>query len=259
MGVLQQIIDNKRREIESLTVPPGSKFEPRPVELRRSVTGRFSLISEIKLRSPSAGALSRTLNVSERARAYADAGASLISVLCDERYFDGSFLHLERAREACDVPLLCKEFVLDEIQLEIARAHGADAILLIVRCLEPAKLEALLQAALRLGLFPLVEAHTPAEAALAVELGAQCIGVNARDLDRLEMDRERAAKIIAELPEHVTRLHLSGVRNESDIEELLRSRADGALIGETLMRADDPRPVLGRLVRAARGETVVST
>jgi indole-3-glycerol phosphate synthase len=255
MGVLQTILDNKRSELASLserTLP--NHYRPRPIELSRAETGRLSLIAEIKFRSPSAGPLSHELGVPERARAYEAAGADMISVLCDSHFFGGSYEHLAEARESCSLPLLCKEFVLEERQLDLARAFGADAVLLIVRCLEPAQLALLMHAAVARELLPLVEVHTPAEAALALQLGAKCIGVNARDLDTLVMDSSLARETLASLPADVTRLHLSGLRTSDDVAQLRMSRADAALVGEVLMRQDDPRPLLTQLARAARGE-----
>jgi indole-3-glycerol phosphate synthase len=254
MGVLQTIIEHKRTELASLSQRALPQvYAPRPIELSRQVNGRLGLIAEIKLRSPSAGPLSRALTVAERARAYEAGGADMISVLCDERFFDGRYEHLSEARAACNLPLLCKEFVIDERQLDCARAYGADAVLLIVRCLSPEQTAKLIQAALARELMPLVEVYTPAEAALAVELGARCIGVNARDLDSLALDLEQAAATLQSLPDNVVRLHLSGVRAAADVTRLLGTSADGALIGETLMRQDAPEALLGSLAAAARG------
>jgi indole-3-glycerol phosphate synthase len=253
MGVLQAILEQKRSELVTLAGKPRPEgYTPRAVDLSRAKKGRLSLIAEIKLRSPSAGPLSRHLSVAERARAYEDAGADMISVLCDERFFDGNFQHLVEARKACNLPLLCKEFVIDEAQLDLARAFGADAVLLIVRCLERSQLQRLVQQAEARQLLPLVEVYTEVEVQWALDSGARYIGVNARDLDTLEMNAERAAKILDSLPDDVVRLHLSGIREPADLKPLLASRADGALIGETLMRQDDPRTTLASLVSAAR-------
>jgi indole-3-glycerol phosphate synthase len=145
-GVLQRILDKKREELpalRALSLPAAPAR--RPVALRRR-EGAVRLIGEIKFRSPSAGPLSTALSVSERARAYERGGASMISVLCDASFFDGSFAHLAEARAACDLPLLCKEFVIDEVQLDAAVAYGADAVLIIVRCLSPERVVALTSA-----------------------------------------------------------------------------------------------------------------
>lgn len=252
-GVLQRILDKKREELpalRALSLPAAPAR--RPVSLRRR-DGAVRLIGEIKFRSPSAGPLSTALSASERARAYERGGASMISVLCDASFFDGSFAHLAEARAACDLPLLCKEFVIDEVQLDAAVAYGADAVLIIVRCLSPERVVALTRAARERGLEPFVEVVTDDESKLALDAGATLIGVNARDLDTLEMDAPRSARMLEALPSTVTRVHLSGIRTPDDVRRLAQSPADAALIGETLMRQADPEATLRALVSAASG------
>jgi indole-3-glycerol phosphate synthase len=237
-------------ELRARKLPPAPG--PRPFTLRRNA-GALRLIAEIKFRSPSAGALSTALSVAERARAYEQAGASMVSVLCDQSFFDGSFTHLAEARAACDLPLLCKEFVIDEAQLDAAVAYGADAVLLIVRCLTPARLGELTRAARERRLEPFVEVVTDEESRWAVDAGATLIGVNARDLDTLEMDPERPARMLGALPSSATRVHLSGIAQPEDVRRVSASPADAALIGEALMREADPRARLRSLVSAAGG------
>lgn len=252
-GVLERILAKKREELPALrarSLPSGP--ERRPVSLRRR-NGAIRLIAEIKFKSPSAGPLSRTMSVTERARAYERGGASMISVLCDQSFFDGSFEHLAEARAACSLPLLCKEFVIDEVQLDAAVAYGADAVLLIVRCLSPDRLGALTSAARERGLEPFVEVVNEDESRMALDAGATLVGFNARDLDTLAMDASRAARVLGELPSGVTRVHLSGIRVPEDVQRVAKSPADAALIGETLMRQDDPEPVLRTLVAASAG------
>jgi indole-3-glycerol phosphate synthase len=148
------------------------------------------------------------------------------------------------------VPLLAKEFVLDEAQLDWAGAAGADAVLLIARILPAARLGALHRAARARGLTPVVEVATEEELSVAEGCGAAVIGVNARDLDTLVMDAERAAHILSRIPREVVRLHLSGIRTEVDAASVARGGVDGALIGEGLMRVADPRPLLRALLAA---------
>lgn len=253
MGVLERILATKRAEIASMSRSDLPAPPPRrPVELGRR-GGPLKLITEIKRRSPSAGALSTRLGVAERARAYERGGASMLSVLCDSQFFDGSFEHLREAKQATTLPVLCKEFILDEIQLDYARAYGADAVLLIVRCIPAERLKPLVAAARERTLVPFVEVVDEREVELALAAGADLIGVNARDLDTLAMDARRAERVLAALPDSVTRVHLSGVGGEADVRKLLGSRADAALIGEVLMRQDDPEPLLRRLSAAAAG------
>ena len=251
-GVLARILSKKREELPALRarkLPAPSS--PRPFSLRRK-RGAVQLISEIKFRSPSAGPLSTVLSVSERAKAYERAGASMISVLCDESFFDGSFEHLREARVACNLPLLCKEFVIDECQLDAAAAYGADAVLLIVRCVSPERLNALTRAARERHLEPFVEVVNEQEAAVALDAGATLVGVNARDLDTLEMDAARTARVLAALPTTLTRVHLSGIAKPEHVQSVVASDADAALIGEALMREAQPEERLRSLVSAAR-------
>lgn len=251
-GVLGRILAKKREELPALrALKLPAAPQPRAFSLRRR-QGAVQLISEIKFRSPSAGSLSTVLSVTERAEAYERAGASMISVLCDASFFDGSFEHLREARAACRLPLLCKEFVIDECQLDAAVAYGADAVLLIVRCVSPERLIALVAAARERHLEPFVEVVNEHESALALAAGATLVGVNARDLDTLEMDAERTARVIAALPDAVTRVHLSGISKPADVQRVFASPADAALIGEALMREAQPEERLRSLVRAAR-------
>ncbi len=255
MGVLEQILEVKERELAALHTLVLPEPPPRRlITLKRTKNSPLSLIAEIKRRSPSAGQLSTALGIGERAAVYEKAGASMVSVLCDGAFFDGRFEHLAEARRACSLPVLCKEFVIDEIQLKVARAFGADAVLIIVRCVPEARLLPLVQAARDLGLEPLVEVCTEPEAALALASGAELIGVNARDLDTLQMNPERARKILAGLPEDRVRIHLSGVATAEEVATLSHGPADALLIGEALMRQADPFDLLNSLVKAA-GDT----
>jgi indole-3-glycerol phosphate synthase len=247
-SLLAAILAQKAEDVAELRgrrlpAPP----ERRPVIL--SYEDRLGLIAEIKRRSPSAGPLSTVLGVAERARAYEDAGADMVSVLTDARFFDGAFEHLHQARGAAALPILCKDFVIDEVQLDAARAWGADVVLLIVRCLAPARLVELLDAAHERELEALVEVANADEARVALEAGATIIGVNARDLDTLAIDRARAAAVIRALPASVVAVHLSGLATAADVLQL---EADAALVGEALMRQADPRALLSELVSAAK-------
>ena len=251
-GVLGRILATKATEVERLR---GQRLpEPPPrraLGLARGPGEPLRLIAEIKRRSPSAGALNVTLGVGERARAYERGGATMVSVLCDESFFDGGFAHLAEARRACSLPLLAKEFVIDELQLDAARAYGADAVLIIVRCVEPVRLAPLVRAARERELEPFVEIASDEEARLALDAGATLVGVNARDLDNLAMDGDRAARILAALPPTVVSVHLSGLKTPEAVAQVQRGPAHAALIGEALMRQDDPEPLLRSFVSAA--------
>jgi len=250
VGVLQRIIAQKRDEIARLQVPDRPLPPRRPLALRQA--GTLTLIAEIKRRSPSAGPLSTHLGVGERARAYEAGGAAMLSVLCDSEFFDGSYAHLDQARQSSTLPILCKDFIIDERQLAMARAWGADAALIIVRCLSGTQTADLVAAARARDLVPLVEVTTDAEARVALDAGAELVGVNARDLDTLEMDTGRVRRVLDSLPADVIRVHLSGIRSADDVREAAATPADAALIGEALMRRDDPTPLLREMVAASR-------
>jgi indole-3-glycerol phosphate synthase len=251
MSLLGKILEQKRADVARLggelpTAPP-----KRSIDLARRPGAPLALIAEIKRRSPSAGALSTRLSVAERAQSYERAGARALSVLTDETFFGGSFADLAAARAACSLPILCKDFVIDERQLDAASAHGADLVLLIVRCLPAERLAELHREARARSLVPLVEVTSSTEAELALSAGASLIGVNARDLDTLAIDRARAARVLDELPADVVAVHLSGLARPEDVARVARSRSDAALVGEALMREDDPLPLLSAMVAAA--------
>jgi indole-3-glycerol phosphate synthase len=263
MAVLADIVENKKREIEALHnsgAPSLHDLGRAPIDaftaLSRPIGAPLRLITEIKFKSPSAGELSTKHDAASRALAYARGGASMISVLCDSQFFGGSYDDLQSARAALDAqkletPLLCKEFVLDSIQLDWARARGADAVLLIVKILDPEALSHLVSAALSRGLEPLVEAASEAELEVALATKARLIGINARNLDTLELHPNACAALVEKIPQDRIALYLSGVRNETDVSTIARGRADAALMGEILMRADDPTELLKKFTDAA--------
>jgi indole-3-glycerol phosphate synthase len=264
VSLLGDILAHKRTEVDALRDRAEVRGPTRtPIDaakaLRRGRGEPLRLVAEVKLRSPSAGALSRALTPGQRALAYAEGGAAMVSVLCDAPYFDGSWEHLKEARQRLDetgraIPLLAKEFVIDERQIAEARYCGADAILLIARIVDASKLRRLTRAARAEGLEPLVEVVDERELETALEGEARVVGVNARDLDSLAMDGARAARLCAAIPPEVVAVYLSGVRQADDVAQIARTRTDAALIGEVLMRDDDPRPRLLTLVDAARGK-----
>ena len=258
--ILDKIVTSKRTEIAALKAPsspPARRSLDVAALLKRAPGEPLRILTEFKRKSPSAGELSRTLSLAERVGAYAKAGASLVSVLCDGPFFGGSYDDVAEARAVLDqagrpVPILAKEFILDPVQLQIARAKGADASLLIVRILQPSEVVSLAKASREYGLEPLVEVATEEELAIALRTEARLIGVNARDLDTLRMDPVRAAKIVAAIPDDRVAVHLSGLKTEDDVRALAKGRAEAALVGEIMMRQDDPTDLLTRFVAAAR-------
>ncbi len=259
MSRLERILASKRAEVEALRASeraPRARAVIDALATLRRHGGPLRLLAEVKLRSPSAGPLSRALTPDARALAYAEAGAAMVSVLCDGPFFDGAWEHLAAARKRLDdaglrVPLLAKEFVIDERQILEARDRGADAVLLIARIVDPPSLGRLARAARDEGLEPLVEVTDESELEAGLRAGARLVGVNARDLDTLAMDAARAARVLDAIPRDVVAVHLSGLRDPADIARIARSRADAALVGEALMREDDPRPRLRAMVDAA--------
>jgi indole-3-glycerol phosphate synthase len=249
---LDDIVASKREEVLRMR---RSMDEQRAwaADLRRAAGAPLGLIAEVKFKSPSAGELSRALGPKERAMAYARAGATMVSVLCDRPFFDGSWDDLAAVRAATDKPVLAKEFVVDEAQIDMAARQRAHAVLLIARIVTPARLAALAERARSVGVEPLVEVVDEAEVAAALAAGALLVGVNARDLDTLAIDPARAARVLAAIPEGRVAIHLSGLKTPADVREIARGRADLALVGEALMRQDDPEPLLRELVRAAGG------
>ena len=266
-NVLEAIVAATREEIARLRETPPRHGEHAPIDvervLRRGRGDPLRLIAEIKKRSPSAGTLSRVLSVEARARVYAREGAAMISVLVDRAHFDGGYEDLALARAAIEAPILCKGFVLDEVQVDAARASGADAVLIIARILDERTLARLVEAVRARGMAPVVEVVDERELERALGAGATIVGVNARDLDTLRMDGERAARVVAAIPRTHVALFFSGISSPAEVARLARSSEearplDGALIGEALMRRDDPGPLLREMVVAARPATLVS-
>jgi indole-3-glycerol phosphate synthase len=269
-GVLERILASKRAEIDALRSAPRTTGPHAPrgdrvaAALRREAGASLRLICEIKRRSPSAGALSTALSPAARAVAYAESGATMISVLCDAPFFDGAWAHVAEARAALadrglGALVLAKEFVLDEAQLDVARASGADAVLLIARIVDPPRLAKLVAEARARGLEPLVEVATEDELVAANDAASTVVGVNVRDLDTLAMDAARASRVLAAIEAPRVPVHLSGLKSPEDVRAVARSRADAALVGEALMREDDPRALLAAMADAARSPRAQGT
>ncbi|HJR44073.1 MAG TPA: indole-3-glycerol phosphate synthase TrpC [Actinomycetota bacterium] len=205
----------------------------------------LSFIAEIKRATPSKGPLDLDLDAGGLAAAYAKGGAAAISVLTEPEYFKGSLEDLEAAR-VVPVPLLRKDFVIDPFQLLEARAAGADSVLLIVRVVGDG-LAALLAGARALGMEPLVEVFHEDEVERAVDAGANVIGINHRDLESFEVDARRTAKLAPLVPEGVLVVAASGVSTRTEVEELRAAGAHAVLVGESLVRAQDPAAKLREL------------
>ncbi len=209
-----------------------------------------AVIAEVKRSSPSKGALAAIADPASLAADYESGGAAVISVLTERHRFGGSLDDLVAVRRAVDVPVLCKDFIVSSYQLWEARVHGADLALLIVAALEQNALVSLVERAKSLGLTPLVECHTAEEVARAVDAGTDVVGINARDLRTLQVDRAVFARVAPHIPDHVVRIAESGVRGPHDVIEYARAGADAVLVGESLVTGRDPRSAVADLVAA---------
>ena len=209
---------------------------------------RPNIIAECKRRSPSKGVLRADYDAVAIARAYADAGAAAISVLTEPSFFDGALEHLAAVRAAVDLPLLRKDFTVDEYQLLEARANGADAILLIVAALDDATLTRLHEAATKEGFAVLFEAHSVEELERAQQAGATIVGVNSRNLKTLAVSLDTTLEMARHLTPGVTAVAESGIRSRDDVEALLAGGYHACLIGERLVTQDDPGAALTRLM-----------
>ena len=250
MGVLDEIVANKREELQRLRGDtPQAQLEsacrglapalPFEAALRPSGPARVRLIAEVKKASPSKGTLNAALDPTGQARIYAQAGAAVVSVLTDEKYFRGALDDLVAVRAAVDVPLLRKDFILDEYQLWESRWAGADAVLLIVAALDDARLRDLHHAAKGIGLATLVEVHTADELERAVALGAPVIGVNNRNLQTLETSLETSLALLPRVPRAHTAVSESGIFTRDDVDRVVGAGARAVLVGEALVRASD--------------------
>lgn len=211
----------------------------------------LSVIAEVKRRSPAKGVLNATVNPAEQAGAYAAAGARAVSVLTDKRYFDGENADLQGVRARVDLPLLRKDFTIDEYHVYEARAIGADAILLIVRALEQSQLVDFQALAEQLGLDVLVEVHDAPELERAAAAGARIIGINNRDLTTMTVDVTTTARLRPLVPPDAILVSESGIRCADDVRAVASRGVDAILVGEALMSAGDPARTLREFLTAA--------
>jgi len=209
-----------------------------------------SVIAEVKRSSPSKGALAAIADPAGLAHDYESGGAVAISVLTERRWFGGSPEDLAAVRAAVDIPILCKDFIVSSYQLWEARANGADLALLLVVALEQNALISLIERAKSIGLTPLVECHTAEEVDRAADAGARLIGINARDLTTLDVDRTVFARLSPRVPDGLVKIAESGVRGPHDVIEYARAGADAVLVGESLVTGRDPRSAVADLVAA---------
>jgi indole-3-glycerol phosphate synthase len=255
LGFLTEVTDEVRRRLErspldesglmalALALPPARPFEG---ALRKSAVP--AVIAEIKRSSPSAGRIADA-DPATRGRAYEAAGATVVSVLTEPFHFDGSLADLRAVHLAVQVPVLRKDFLVHPSQVLESRVEGADAVLLIAATLSRSELEAMIAAAADLGLGALVETHSEADLEKAIATAGRVIGVNARDLETLEVDPVRALALLTRVPEDRVAVFESGISTREDVVRATAAGARAVLVGEALMRADDP----GAVIRDLRG------
>ncbi|HEV2350089.1 MAG TPA: indole-3-glycerol phosphate synthase TrpC [Terriglobia bacterium] len=220
--------------------------------------GGLRVIAELKQASPSRGPLRQDFRCREIAQGYEAGGASALSVLTEEEYFQGSLTDLIDARDATGLPVLRKDFIFDAYQVYESAAAGADALLLIAAALTDGELRGLIDLCGQLKLAPLVEAHTEVEVGKAIEAGAQIIGINNRNLKTMEVNLETSFRLRDKIPAARLAVSESGIKTSEDLRRLAAAGFNAALIGESLMRADDPGRELAHLLDGTTARGVVS-
>jgi indole-3-glycerol phosphate synthase len=262
--ILERIVATKEREIAAArTARPEAQLEAALANVNPTrdffgalaARGPIKLIAEVKKASPSKGIIRPDFCPVEIATAYEGAGASCLSVLTDVEYFQGSLEYLSKIRAAVDIPLLRKDFILDRYQLLEARLAGADAVLLIAEILDDCRLRSLHQAAIDLGLTPLVEIYEPANLPRVLDSGATVIGVNNRNLHTFEVDLNHCIRLRDQVPLDCIMVGESGIHGPEDVRRLADAGIDAILVGEHLMR----QPDIGLAVRQLLSSTGASS
>lgn len=243
--ILDEIIKQKREEIKNLTIPaipcPSLPFPAIPFKAALQRSDKIKLIAEIKKQSPSAGVICKDFDPVKLAEIYEKAGASAISVLTDQKFFGGSLDDLKKVKAAVKIPVLRKDFIIDEKQIYEAAAAGADAILLIVKILEFEQLKKFLEITKELGMDALVETHNSKEVEIALMLNADIIGINNRDLSVFRVDFKNTIKLIEKHPELKEKILVSesGIKHAKQVSELYNAGVSAILVGESLLKSEN--------------------
>jgi indole-3-glycerol phosphate synthase len=249
-GVREDLIRRERATSMEALKERASRL-PSAIDARQILArDEVAVIAEVKRSSPSKGELAEIADPASLATEYEAGGASVISVLTEERRFEGSLSDLDAVRAKVDIPILRKDFIVTPYQVWEARAHGADMVLLIVAALEQMALVSLVERIHSLGMCALVEVHDTEEALRAADAGARIIGVNARNLKTLEVDRHTFARVAPTIPDGILRVAESGIRDSHDVVEYARMGADAVLVGEALVKDDNPRQAVAEMVAA---------
>lgn len=247
----QELADTKRAVPFSELKAKVSDAEPtRGFERALSQASGIRLIAEVKKASPSKGVIREDFDPVEIARIYARSGADCLSVLTETKYFQGKLEYLTGIRKAVNMPLLRKDFIVEEYQIFEARAAGADAVLLIAACLERTQLEDLMSVAKQIGLDVLVESHTYKELDRSLLAGATLVGINNRDLQSFSVSLQTTLDLLKEIPPDRTVVSESGIRTRDDVLKLEKAEVDAILVGESLMREKD----IGKKVKELLGK-----
>ena len=254
MSVLDSIIEGVREDLAARRIPMGQLHEALelapPVRecLPLLLSEQISLIAEVKRSSPSKGSLASITDPAGLAAQYEEAGAHVVSVLTEQRRFGGSLADLDAVRKAVDLPILRKDFMIDDYQFYEARAHGADVVLLIVAALSKNQLDDYFHLAKELGMRSLIEVHTHDELERALEISPDIIGVNSRNLKTLDVDAQAFAELIPQIPSTIARVAESGISTRQEVEFAQQCGATAILVGEALVRSGSPSVAIDQLL-----------
>ena len=254
MSVLDSIIEGVREDLAARRLPMGQvqeALETAPAVrdcLPQLISADISVIAEVKRSSPSKGALAQITDPAGLAGQYEEAGAHVVSVLTEQRRFGGSLADLDAVRKAIDIPILRKDFMVDEYQFYEARAHGADVVLLIVAALSKYQLEDYFHLSTELGMRSLVEVHTYDELERALDISPEIIGVNSRNLKTLEVDSRAFSELIPQIPSSIARVAESGISSRADVVFAQECGATAILVGEALVRSGSPSVAINQLL-----------
>ena len=254
MSVLSSIIEGVREDLAARRLPMGQlqeALETAPTVrdcLPFLISSEMSVIAEVKRSSPSKGALAPISDPAGLAAQYEEAGAHVVSVLTEQRRFGGSLADLDAVRKAIELPILRKDFMVDEYQFYEARAHGADVVLLIVAALSKNQLEDYFHLSNELGMRSLIEVHTNDELERALEISPEIIGVNSRNLKTLEVDARAFAELIPQIPSSIARVAESGLSTREEVIFAQECGATAILVGEALVRSESPSVAINQLL-----------
>lgn len=254
---LLEIIEVKKHEVDALK-KDGINFTDHDLPPRRdfkgaiSVSGRINLIAEIKFASPSAGLIRETIDPCAIGNTYESSGAAAISLLTDKQFFGGNLANLPKLKKAVSIPILRKDFIIDEIQIRQAALHGADAVLLIARILTRQQLNEFTAICKELNLAALTEIHDEDDLEKTIECGADIIGINNRDLDTFKVDINTASRLASMIPENRVIVGESGIESSEDIKMLKDTKINAVLVGSSIMKSNDIKGKVEELVRAGQ-------